>query len=258
TPVTYKWLPKFLTCSTTTPLSFNNHPVSQNRATNNKPSSVLFPFSSFNAKPISGKQVSRVVRARASEGDMKNSSVDVQHVDDNQQDNQANTPLSFRCFVLHGLIPTKPMQKSFLLLTSLLDPFSPMRTMRQMLDTMDRIFEDLIASPSRPRPAGEVHAPWDIGHEENEIKMRLDMPGLSKEEVKGEHKKEEESGGNGWSGRSQNSYDTCLRLPDKCEKDKIKVELKNGVLFITIPKTKVERKRGEREKGEGEMNREIM
>ena len=96
-----------------------------------------------------------------------------------------------------------------------------------------------------------MRAPWDIVEDDNEIKMRFDMPGLSKEDVKvmveddmlviqGETKKEE-GGDDAWK-RSYSSYDTRLQLPDDCEVDKIKAELKNGVLYITIPKAKVERK----------------
>ncbi|KAJ8769744.1 hypothetical protein K2173_005950 [Erythroxylum novogranatense] len=138
---------------------------------------------------------------------------------------------------------------------ALIDPLSPMRTMRQMMDTMDRMFEDtLMAFPGKNRRSGEaVRAPWDIKEEENEIKMRFDMPGLSKEDVKvfveddilvirGEHKKEEhDDGDDSWSTRSFSSYDTRLMLPQNCEKDKIKAELRNGVLYISIPKTKVDR-----------------
>lgn len=143
----------------------------------------------------------------------------------------------------------------------LLDPFSPMRTMRQMLDTMDGLFEDAFMFPSISSPRGvlrsedstlAVRTPWDMMEDDNEIKMRLDMPGLSKEDVKvcveddvlvinGGHKREAKAN-DSWSARSYSSYNTRLLLPENCETDKIKAELKNGVLNITIPKAKVESK----------------
>ncbi|XP_078169959.1 small heat shock protein, chloroplastic-like [Carex rostrata] len=144
----------------------------------------------------------------------------------------------------------------------LMDPYSPMKTMRQMLDSMDRLFEDAMAYPGtmtrRSQSNGghvEVRAPWDIMEDEKEVKMRFDMPGLSKEEVKitvqddmlvikGEHKKEEGSEGKGewWKERNARSYDMQLLLPDECDKSKVVAEFKNGVLLVTVPKGQVERK----------------
>ena len=137
---------------------------------------------------------------------------------------------------------------------------SPMRTMRQMLDTMDRLFDDAVGFPMAtrrsPAAAGEVRLPWDIVEDEKEVKMRFDMPGLARDEVKvmveddtlvirGEHKKEEGAEGDGdgwWKERSVSSYDMRLALPDECDKSKVRAELKNGVLLVTVPKTEVERK----------------
>ena len=111
----------------------------------------------------------------------------------------------------------------------------PTRTMRQMVDMMER-------------DAFSVRTPWCIMENENELKMRFDMPGLSEDDVnisvvdhhfqviEEKERKEEDS----WSFCS--TYNTRLNLPENYEMNKIKKELKNGVLNITIPKVKVESK----------------
>nr|ADU55784.1 HSP25.5 [Citrullus lanatus] len=139
----------------------------------------------------------------------------------------------------------------------ILDPLSPMRTMRQMLDTVDRLFDDAVMMrPGWRWSRGEVRAPWDIEEHENEIRMRFDMPGLSKEHVKvsvedhfliikGGHETETtntSSNDDGWSTRNASAYHTRLQLPEGIDTDNIKAQLTNGVLYITLPKIKVQRK----------------
>ncbi|GLJ54142.1 hypothetical protein SUGI_1159950 [Cryptomeria japonica] len=137
----------------------------------------------------------------------------------------------------------------------LVNPLSPMSSMRQMLDTMDRLFEDSFTIPSS-RPSRDntlrVRTPWDMMETENELKMRFDLPGLSKEDVKVSiddgflvikaEQKQEKRDADSWSSRSHTSYNTKLMLPDNCETDKIRAELENGVLNITIPKSKADSK----------------
>ena len=122
-----------------------------------------------------------------------------------------------------------------------------MRTMRQMLESVDRLLEEAMAGQR-----GGAIAPWEIKEEKDKVRMRLEMPGLSKEEIKisiedddvlvikGEHEETKEEGE--WSGRNSSSYNMRLLLPDNCDKANIHAELKNGVLTLTAPLSDVDRK----------------
>ncbi|KAI3471258.1 hypothetical protein Pfo_027921 [Paulownia fortunei] len=198
------------------------------------PCSVFFPDVSYVRRTPS-----TLVRAQAS-GESKDTLVDVQHASSGQGGGNQGVAVHRRPRRL--AVDISPF--------GLLDPPSPTRTMRKMLDAVDQLFEDAITIPGK---SWEVRAPWDIKEEENEIKLRFDMPGLSKEDVKvsveddvlvikGKQEKMEEGKNESWSNRSYSSYDTRIQLPDNCEKDKVEAELKNGVLYISIPKGKVERK----------------
>ncbi|CAI5997623.1 unnamed protein product [Closterium sp. NIES-65] len=98
-----------------------------------------------------------------------------------------------------------------------------------------------------------VRRPWDVRETDDAFHIRLDMPGLSKEEVsvklengdlviRGEHKVEtaEETGGEEEEGlrdaRVAKSYQVTLALPDNVLTNQIKAEMKNGVLTVTMAK----------------------
>lgn len=118
----------------------------------------------------------------------------------------------------------------------------------QATDNINKLFQNLhIPSPSNL--IGRVK-------EKDECyKLRYEVPGVSKEDlkitiddgvlkIKGELKEEEEEGSDGehWSMRSYGCYNTSIMLPDDAKADEIKAELKDGVLYITIPRTEKPKK----------------
>nr|GMD21658.1 small heat shock protein, chloroplastic-like [Ipomoea batatas] len=143
------------------------------------------------------------------------------------------------------------------------DRFPTARTVQQMMDTMDRLIEDPFAfnnggwaSSSAAMPAenggySRGRTPWEIKEGEGEYKMRFDMPGMTKEDVKvwveekmlvlkaekssPSNKEEEEE----WSAKSYGRYSSRIALPENVEYEKIRAEVKDGVLYITIPKASV-------------------
>lgn len=95
--------------------------------------------------------------------------------------------------------------------------------------------------------------PWEVKEGEKEYKMRFDMPGMTKEDVKvwveekmlvvkaeKERKKngneEDDDDGEVWSAKSYGRYNSRIVLPENVVFEKIKAEVKDGVLYITLPK----------------------
>lgn len=90
---------------------------------------------------------------------------------------------------------------------------------------------------------------WDVREDENGLYIRMDMPGVDKENVKvcveqntlvikgeGEKESEDEEYGRRYSSR--------LDLPTNLYKiDEIKAEMKNGVLKVTVPRVKEEERK---------------
>lgn len=117
----------------------------------------------------------------------------------------------------------------------------------QATENINRLFNNLDLTPSQLM--GRVKEQDDC------YKLRYDVPGLSKEDVKitiddgvltikGEHKEEEEEGSDDeyWSARSYGYYNTSLVLPDDAKVDEIKADLKDGVLSVIIPRTEQTKK----------------
>lgn len=139
------------------------------------------------------------------------------------------------------------------------DRFPSAKTLQQLMDTMERMMEDPFAyNGSLAREGGGYNrgrTPWEIKEGEGEYKMRFDMPGMTKEDVKvwveekmlvvkaekvpknknGNEEQEEDE----WSAKSYGRYSSRIALPENIQFEKIKAEVKDGVLYITIPKASI-------------------
>ncbi|KAG2242053.1 hypothetical protein Bca52824_096099 [Brassica carinata] len=135
--------------------------------------------------------------------------------------------------------------------TDVFDPFSPTRSISQVLNLMDQFMENPLLSASRGMGASGARRGWDIKEKEDALHLRIDMPGLSREDVKlalendtlvirGEGKDVDDGGEEG--GETGNRrFTSRIGLPEKMYKtDEIKAEMKNGVLKVVVPKMKEE------------------
>lgn len=160
----------------------------------------------------------------------------------------------------------------FFFFTVLLNQFPVARTVQQMMDTMDRIVENpLVYNDNSPwivvengeHNKGKI--PWAIKEGQNDYKIRFNMPGMNKKDVKvwieekmlvvkaekvareqhqgqangrGELSSEDED----WPANSYGRYNHRISLPENIEFEKIKAQVRDGVLYVTIPKAKTSAK----------------
>lgn len=137
------------------------------------------------------------------------------------------------------------------------EKWNPLRELEFMKKEMDKIWDDVFASPRRvevpwrrPAERGGVASPAvDIIDKTNEIIVKAEMPGVAKENIdismqegtlilKGEIKEEAEKG-NGqysYSERTYRYYSRAINIPVKIAADAIKATLKDGILSVHLPK----------------------
>lgn len=148
---------------------------------------------------------------------------------------------------------------------------SPFSFMRRFSEEMDRLFEDFgfggsLFSPSTSALGGELpvrefgRALWtpqiEMFERGNELVVRADLPGISKENLKvefadgaltiqGERKHEEEKRREGrfHSERSYGSFLRTIPLPEGVDPDEAKATFRDGVLEIVMKAPEHERAR---------------
>lgn len=132
-----------------------------------------------------------------------------------------------------------------LCVSDLFDLFIP-ANLTHMMNMMEQM--ENLSAMERGMGGGERRA-WDVKEDDDSLYLRIDLPGLGKEDVKvsvegntliikGEGEKESESDECG------RKYSSRIDLPPKLYKlDQIKAETKNGVLRIAVPKVKEEERK---------------
>ena len=121
-------------------------------------------------------------------------------------------------------------------------------------DPFSSFFDAMMFSP-QPFETPEFAGPkMDVADLQDKIEVKVELPGMEKDEVTltcengiltvgGNRKQETEEKSKDYYLKeiSSGTFSRSVRLPKNIDESKIDAEFKNGVLTVTIPKTKVKK-----------------
>ncbi|MGC4121729.1 MAG: Hsp20/alpha crystallin family protein [Myxococcales bacterium] len=130
--------------------------------------------------------------------------------------------------------------------------FDPMHEMRSMARRMERAFEPLMNTmdyATWPMEHEEAYPRVDVYEDQNEIVIRADLPGLERKHVelivdegtltmRGERHLEREDKRENYR-RVECWYGNFARtfaLPPTIDREKVRAEMREGVLYVHVPK----------------------
>jgi HSP20 family protein len=124
----------------------------------------------------------------------------------------------------------------------------PAKILKGLQHEVDNLFDRFVERPLSTI-TGQVVPPLDICETDNEIIIKVDLPGVEESDldlsivndtltIQGEKKKEAEECGRTWHimERSSGKFARSIRLPVEVRMEQIQANFKKGVLEIVLPK----------------------
>ena len=137
-----------------------------------------------------------------------------------------------------------------------LQRWEPFRELRQMEDTMNRLWRGYSGAPALREGAEDWNILIDVFQKKDDIVVKASIPGVKPEgidvclednvlTIKAERKPEAEGEESTYliQERPTGSFYRALRLPDTVDTDKIQSSYENGVLTVTMPKAEEKKKK---------------
>ncbi len=146
-----------------------------------------------------------------------------------------------------------------------LQRWDPFRDLRQMEDTMNRLWRGIGTTQDYRESAGDWNILMDVIQKKDEIDVKASIPGVNPENIdvtvedgvltiRAEKKTETETEDEKYLIRecATGSFYRALRLPDTVDAEKIESRYDNGVLTIVMPKAEEKKKKQIQVKVNGE------
>jgi HSP20 family protein len=125
--------------------------------------------------------------------------------------------------------------------------WDPFRALRRRDETLEDFVRDFFG-----RTEGDaLEPPVELGETEAEVTVKMVVPGVEKDQldisvddhvlrVKGETKKESEEKKKNYYRQEirYGAFERAVRLPSEVDHEHAKADLKNGMLTVTLPKSK--------------------
>ncbi len=128
--------------------------------------------------------------------------------------------------------------------------WEPFRELESFKRSMERLFDSFFGRYPLEEYEGFWTPPVDIEETENDVVVRIEIPGMKKDDIKikttgdsitisGEKRHESEEKGKHFHRieRAYGRFERTVPLPVEIEPDKARASYENGVLTVTLPKS---------------------
>lgn len=164
---------------------------------------------------------------------------------DNENNQKININITESEVLANHPSPRLRMASKEDIMSNEMESWKPLREVVSLRDAMDRLFEDSIITPR----GGVAMPKIDIKDKKDTIEVRAELPGIKEEDIEveisdgvmtisGEKKEEKEEKDEGYYYRESHSgsFTRSFNLPSDVKEDGAEAEMKNGILFINLPK----------------------